>query len=44
MEQGRVITAGGVASGVDLGLHLVERFFGEKARRREAVRLDGPWE
>jgi hypothetical protein len=26
-----------------LGLHLVERFFGEKARRREAVRLDGPW-
>ncbi len=43
VDHGRVITAGGVASGVDLGLHLVERFFGEKARRREAVRLDGPW-
>lgn len=43
VDQGRIITAGGVASGVDLGLHLVERFFGEKARRREAVRLDGPW-
>ncbi|MBU4565170.1 MAG: DJ-1/PfpI family protein [Desulfarculus sp.] len=43
VEQERIITAGGVASGVDLGLHLVERFFGEKARRREAVRLDGPW-
>jgi len=44
VELERIITAGGVASGVDLGLHLVERFFGEKARRREAVRLDGPWE
>ena len=29
---------------VDLGLHLLERFYGEKARRREAARLDGPWE
>jgi transcriptional regulator GlxA family with amidase domain len=43
VDQGRIITAGGVASGVDLGLHLVERFFGQEARKREAARLDGPW-
>lgn len=43
VDQGRVITAGGVASGIDLGLHLLERFHGPAARRREAVRLDGPW-
>ncbi|MBU4277149.1 MAG: DJ-1/PfpI family protein [Proteobacteria bacterium] len=43
VDLGRIITAGGVASGVDLGLHLLERFYGEEVRRREAVRLDGPW-
>jgi transcriptional regulator GlxA family with amidase domain len=43
VDQGAVITAGGVASGIDLGLHLLERFHGPDARRREAVRLDGPW-
>jgi len=43
VDRGAVITAGGVASGIDLGLHLLERFHGPEARRREAVRLDGPW-
>lgn len=43
VDQGAVITAGGVASGIDLGLHLLERFHGPEARRREALRLDGPW-
>ncbi|MCB2193374.1 MAG: DJ-1/PfpI family protein [Deltaproteobacteria bacterium] len=44
VDQGHIITAGGVASGVDLGLHLLKRFYGEEVRKREAVRLDGPWE
>lgn len=43
VDLGRIITAGGVASGIDLALHLLTRFFGSEARRREAVRLDGPW-
>jgi len=43
VDQGRVITAGGVASGVDLALHLVERYYGWETRRQEAIRLDGPW-
>jgi transcriptional regulator GlxA family with amidase domain len=32
VDAGRVITAGGVCAGLDLGLHLVERFWGEAAR------------
>ncbi|MFZ5584749.1 MAG: DJ-1/PfpI family protein [Thermodesulfobacteriota bacterium] len=43
VDLGRIITAGGVASGIDLALHLLARFFGSEARRREAARLDGPW-
>lgn len=43
VDHGRLMTAGGVSSGVDLALHLLERFHGPEARRREAARLDGPW-
>lgn len=43
VDEGDVITAGGVASGIDLALHLIERWFGIEGRRREARRLDGPW-
>jgi transcriptional regulator GlxA family with amidase domain len=43
VDDGDVITAGGVASGIDLGLYLLERWEGKEARRREAWRLDGPW-
>lgn len=44
VDRGKIITAGGVASGVDLGLHLLERFFGPLVRSKEAQRLDGPWQ
>jgi len=43
IDQGDVVTAGGVSSGIDLALYLVERWFGAEARRLEARRLDGPW-
>lgn len=43
VDLGRIITAGGVSSGIDLALHLLEREFGAEARRVEAARLDGPW-
>lgn len=43
VDQGRVLTAAGVSSGVDLALYLLERFFGPEERRREAARLEGPW-
>lgn len=40
---GKIITAGGVSSGIDLALHILEQRFGPAARAREAKRLDGPW-
>jgi transcriptional regulator GlxA family with amidase domain len=43
VDHGRIITAGGIASGVDLALHLLERYYGWEVRRQEAIRLDGPW-
>jgi len=43
VDHGELITAGGVSSGIDLALHLLEREFGAEARKAEAVRLDGPW-
>ena len=43
VDEGDVITAGGVACGIDLALHLLERWLGPEARKREARRLDGPW-
>jgi len=33
-DEGRVVTAAGVTSGIDLGLHLVERFAGQEVRSR----------
>ena len=43
VDEGDVITAGGVVSGIDLALHCLEKWFGPEARRREARRLDGSW-
>lgn len=43
VDYGQLLTAGGVTSGIDLALYLLERFFGQEARQREARRLDGPW-
>jgi len=43
IDEGQIITAGGVSSGIDLALYLLERWFGRDARLREARRLDGPW-
>ena len=43
VDEGDIITAGGVASGIDLALHFLERWFGPEERNREARRLDGPW-
>lgn len=43
VDQLEAITAGGVASGIDLALYLIEKQYGPEERRREAARLDGPW-
>ena len=40
---GSVVTARGVTSAIDLGLHLVKRLAGEAARRRIADQMDYPY-
>ncbi len=44
VDLGGLITAGGVSSGIDLSLHIIERWFGVDARREAASVLDGPWQ
>lgn len=40
VDEGRVVTAGGVSSSLDLGLHLVEKFWGAEARARVARQME----
>lgn len=40
VDEGDVVTARGVTSGIDLGLYLVERFAGEDVRIRIATQMD----
>ncbi len=43
VDVGRVVTAAGVSSGIDLALHLLERWFGPEVRAKSARDLDGVW-
>lgn len=43
VDEGPVVTAAGVSSGIDLSLHLLDRWFGPYVRARSARNLDGPW-
>ena len=43
VDEGEVVTARGVTSALDLGLHLVERLAGEAARARIAKQMDYPF-
>ncbi len=40
VDEGRVVTAGGVASSLDLGLYLVEKFWGAPAREKIAAQME----
>jgi transcriptional regulator GlxA family with amidase domain len=40
VDEGQVVTAGGVASALDLGLYLVERFWGAEARQKIAAQME----
>ena len=43
VDAGALVTAGGVTSGIDLGLRLVERVAGPEAAAAQAARLEYPW-
>jgi len=42
VDEGEVVTAGGVTSSIDLGLHLVEKLAGAEVRARVAKQMDYP--
>ena len=44
VDAGRLVTAGGVTSGIDLALHLVARLCGTDAAVAQATNLEYPWE
>lgn len=43
VDRGSLITVGGISSGIDLGLYIVEKWFGSACRSDVARRLDGAW-
>jgi len=43
VDEGSVVTAGGVSTSIDLGLHIVERLAGKDARVRVARQMDYPY-
>jgi transcriptional regulator GlxA family with amidase domain len=43
VDEGDVITAGGVSASIDLGMHVVERLAGAAARARVATQMDYPY-
>lgn len=43
VDDGSVVTAGGLTSGIAMALHLVDRFAGRAAAERTARQLDYPW-
>ncbi len=40
VDEGLVVTAGGVSSSLDLGLYLVEKFWGQPAREKIAAKME----
>jgi len=40
VDEGRVVTAGGVSSSLDLGLYLVEKYWGADARVKIAAQME----
>jgi cyclohexyl-isocyanide hydratase len=43
VDQGSIVTGGGVSTSIDLGLHMVERLAGSDARDKVARQMDYPY-
>jgi cyclohexyl-isocyanide hydratase len=43
VDEGDVVTAGGVSSSIDAGLHIVQKLAGAEARSRIAAQMDYPY-
>jgi cyclohexyl-isocyanide hydratase len=43
VDEGDIVTAGGVSSAIDLGLHIVQKLAGAEARSQIAAQMDYPY-
>jgi len=43
VDEGRVVTSGGISAGIDMSLHLVRRLLGENLARRVARQMEYDW-
>ena len=43
VDEGEIVTAGGVSSAIDAGLHIVQKLAGVEARERIALQMDYPY-
>ena len=43
VDEGRVVTSAGISAGIDMSLHLVERFQGNELARATARQMDYQW-
>jgi cyclohexyl-isocyanide hydratase len=43
VDEGNIITAGGVSSGIDAGLHVVEKLAGGETKKKIAKQMDYPY-
>lgn len=41
---GKIITSAGIAAGIDMSLHVVERLLGTEAAATTAKHMEYPWE
>lgn len=44
VDEGEIITSGGISAGIDMSLHLVERLAGRELARRTARQMEYRWE
>ena len=44
VDEGRIVTAGGLSSGIAMALHLVDRFAGRELAVRTARQIEYDWE
>jgi transcriptional regulator GlxA family with amidase domain len=43
VDQGRIITAGGISAGIDMSLHLVRRLFSASLAQKTATQMEYSW-
>jgi transcriptional regulator GlxA family with amidase domain len=45
IDNGKIMTSGGISAGIDLSLYIVEKFWGEKVKNKTIVYMEyGDWE